>query len=64
MADRQQAEKQTAKQETEEAEAVEAKDLSNEELDESVDDILAEIDNVLEVNALEFVQGFVQQGGE
>lgn len=30
----------------------------------SVDDILDEIDTVLETNAEEFVQGFVQKGGQ
>lgn len=29
-----------------------------------VDDLLAEIDNVLETNAEEFVHGFVQKGGQ
>jgi ubiquitin-like protein Pup len=29
-----------------------------------VDDILDEIDSVLETNAQEFVQGFVQKGGQ
>lgn len=56
-------EKTSAKVE-EEAEIVEAKDLTNEELDEDVDDLLAEIDDVLEVNAEEFVRGFVQKGGQ
>lgn len=31
---------------------------------EQVDDLLAEIDNVLEANAEEFVHGFVQKGGQ
>ncbi len=33
-------------------------------LDESVDAILDEIDDVLEENAAEFVASFVQKGGE
>lgn len=50
---------------TEEDEApVEAKDLSNEELSDAVDDILADIDDVLEENAEEFVASFIQKGGE
>lgn len=48
----------------EEAETTEAKDLTNEELAEDVDDILNDIDDVLEANAEDFVQGFVQKGGE
>jgi prokaryotic ubiquitin-like protein Pup len=31
---------------------------------EGVDDLLDEIDGVLEVNAEEFVRGFVQKGGQ
>jgi ubiquitin-like protein Pup len=66
--------KQSSK-ETEEVEEVQAKDLKNEELDasvedtlakidESLDDILDDIDDVLEANAEEFVQGYVQKGGQ
>lgn len=33
-------------------------------LDEDIDSILADIDDVLETNAEEFVRGFVQKGGE
>lgn len=64
----------SSKQETEE---VQAKDLSNEELDAQVEetlseiddvlaieDILDEIDDVLEENAEQFVNGFVQKGGQ
>lgn len=32
--------------------------------DEDLDDLLAEIDGVLEVNAEEFVRSFVQKGGQ
>jgi ubiquitin-like protein Pup len=69
-------EKQTSKQ-TEEVEEVQAKDVKNEELDASVedtlakideelnmDDILDDIDDVLEENAEEFVASYVQKGGE
>ena len=35
-----------------------------EQLDEDVDAILDEIDDVLETNAAEFVQSFVQKGGQ
>lgn len=33
-------------------------------LDDDIDSILADIDDVLETNAEEFVRGFVQKGGE
>ena len=62
-----QTQKQVQKQatKTEDApEEVEAKDLSNVALDEDVDDLLADIDEVLESNAEEFVKGYVQKGGE
>lgn len=48
----------------EEVEEVQAKDLSNEELGEEVDDLLADIDDVLEANAEEFVASYVQKGGQ
>lgn len=51
-------------QKTEEVEAVEAKDMSNEELSAEVDDLLADIDDVLEENAEEFIASYVQKGGE
>jgi prokaryotic ubiquitin-like protein Pup len=37
---------------------------ATEQLDADVDAILDEIDDVLETNAAEFVQGFVQKGGQ
>jgi ubiquitin-like protein Pup len=37
---------------------------STEQLDADVDAMLDEIDDVLETNAAEFVQGFVQKGGQ
>lgn len=39
-------------------------DLVDEELAEDVEDILAEIDEVLEENAAEFVRTYVQKGGQ
>jgi ubiquitin-like protein Pup len=36
----------------------------NAKLDDSIDDLLDEIDGVLEKNAEEFVNGFRQHGGE
>lgn len=38
--------------------------VKSDELDEAVDTILDEIDAVLETNAEEFVNGFVQKGGQ
>lgn len=35
-----------------------------EDRDAEVDELLAEIDEVLEENAQDFVEGFVQKGGE
>jgi len=35
-----------------------------EAIDEDVDSILDEIDDVLEINAEEFVKGFIQKGGQ
>ena len=52
------------KPQTEEVQEVEAKDLRDEELNADVDDLLDEIDDVLEVNAEEFVAQYVQKGGE
>lgn len=37
---------------------------SNAARDESLDDVLADIDGVLESNAEEFVRSFVQKGGQ
>jgi ubiquitin-like protein Pup len=51
---------------TEDAEAavVESAQASRAELDEDVDSILDEIDDLLEVNAEDFVKSFVQKGGQ
>jgi ubiquitin-like protein Pup len=45
-------------------EAAPAAARQDEALDEDVDAVLDEIDAVLEANAAEFVQGFVQKGGQ
>jgi ubiquitin-like protein Pup len=58
-----QVEKQSSKPQ-EEVEEVQAKDLTNEELNDEVDDLLADIDDVLESNAEEFVNNYVQKGGQ
>lgn len=57
---------QASKGKTEQAETaeVEAKDMQNQDLSADVEDILADIDEVLEENAQEFVQNYVQKGGE
>lgn len=44
--------------------ASEASDAAGQAQVAGVDDILDEIDSVLETNAVAFVQGFVQKGGE
>lgn len=49
-------------QEEVQEDTIEAKDQAG--LTEEVDDLLADIDDVLEENAQEFVNAFVQQGGE
>jgi ubiquitin-like protein Pup len=56
-------EKQEAAPQSEvEEESLEAKDQT--ELTEEVDDLLADIDDVLEQNAEEFVKAYVQKGGQ
>lgn len=63
MAERTQKQKSTQKRKTEEvAEVAPAK--SDEEIKAETESILDEIDSVLEVNAEEFVKGFVQKGGQ
>ena len=41
-----------------------AKNLKNEKLDDDVEALMAEIDEVLEENAEEFVRNYVQRGGQ
>jgi ubiquitin-like protein Pup len=53
-----------AKQDTEVVEESPAATEKGEELKAELDDLLDEIDEVLEVNAEEFVKGFIQKGGE
>jgi ubiquitin-like protein Pup len=48
--------------EAQESEVVTA--TSNAELDNDVDALLDEIDEILEVNAEDFVKSFVQKGGQ
>lgn len=57
--------KPAAKREEPVAEATEAVDTERaERLKAELDDILDDIDEVLEENAVEFVAGYVQKGGE
>ena len=53
-------------QEVEETEAVDTSDVQERvgKLTDDVDALLDEIDDVLEVNAEDFVKGFVQKGGQ
>lgn len=59
------AQKQTSKSNsTEDETVVEPKKIDTESLDADIDGILDEIDSVLEENAQEFVDSFIQKGGE
>ncbi len=44
--------------------SVDSAQASRAELDQDVDSILDEIDDLLEVNAEDFVKSFVQKGGQ
>jgi ubiquitin-like protein Pup len=59
-----QAKKASKKTEQKSGQETEAVDLRKPALDEDIDAILADIDDVLEVNAEEFVNAFVQKGGQ
>ena len=54
----------TESEEAEEAQHDEDVAERKEKLDEDVDAILDEIDEVLEVNAEDFVKSFIQKGGQ
>jgi ubiquitin-like protein Pup len=59
--------KNTQSSKTEEADVVApvpTESIADQELMKSTDDLLDEIDTLLEPNAQEFVDGFVQKGGE
>jgi ubiquitin-like protein Pup len=65
MSERETAHKTTRPEPTQDEDVeVAAASASTEQLDADVDAILDEIDDVLETNAAEFVQGFVQKGGQ
>lgn len=65
MAEREQIRKQPTQRETDEvAESAPAAAKQGEKLKAELDDLLDEIDEVLEVNAEEFVKSYVQKGGQ
>ena len=65
MAEREQKKKAApAKQDAEVVEEAPATSEAGEKIKAELDDLLDEIDEVLEVNAKEFVKSYVQKGGE
>jgi ubiquitin-like protein Pup len=65
MAEREQKKKQPAPQKQEEVvDEAPPKSEAGEKIKAELDDLLDEIDEVLEVNAEEFVKSYVQKGGE
>jgi ubiquitin-like protein Pup len=65
MAESEQSHRKTRRTEEREVEELAPADSAHKaELDSEVDSLLDEIDDVLEVNAEEFVRSFVQKGGQ
>ena len=64
MAEREQKKKQAPAKTDEVVDDVPAKSEQGEKIKAELDDLLDEIDEVLEVNAEEFVKSYVQKGGE
>ena len=64
MAERELKKKQAPAKRDEVVEDAPAKSERGEEIKAEIDDLLDEIDEVLEVNAEEFVKSYVQKGGE
>ncbi|MCW2810299.1 MAG: pup [Friedmanniella sp.] len=65
MAESEQSQRKSRRAEDAELEPVAPTDTAHKaELDSDVDSLLDEIDDVLEVNAEEFVRSFVQKGGQ
>ncbi|MEY2571745.1 MAG: prokaryotic ubiquitin-like protein Pup [Acidimicrobiaceae bacterium] len=65
MAEREQKKKPAPqKQDAEVVEETPAKSETGEKIKAELDDLLDEIDEVLEVNAEEFVKSYVQKGGQ
>jgi ubiquitin-like protein Pup len=65
MAESEQSQRRTRRSEDTEVEELAPADSAHKaEIDSDVDSLLDEIDDVLEVNAEEFVRSFVQKGGQ
>jgi len=64
MAEREQKRKPTPAKADEVVDEAPAKSESGEKIKAELDDLLDEIDDVLEVNAEEFVKSYVQKGGQ
>ena len=65
MAESEQSQRKTRRSDDREIEELAPADSTHKaELDSEVDSLLDEIDDVLEVNAEEFVRSFVQKGGQ
>ncbi|HLT62760.1 MAG TPA: ubiquitin-like protein Pup [Microlunatus sp.] len=65
MAETEHTRRRTRNRDEQEVEEIAPADTAHKaELDSDVDSLLDEIDDVLEVNAEEFVRSFVQKGGE
>ncbi len=64
MAEREQKRKPAPAKADVEVEEAPAKSESGEKIKAELDDLLDEIDDVLEVNAEEFVKSYVQKGGQ
>ena len=64
MAEREQKRKPAPAKAEVEVEEAPAKSESGEKIKAELDDLLDEIDDVLEVNAEEFVKSYVQKGGQ
>lgn len=56
--------KYAQKQRTHTEDTVVDESAGNTELDQSVEDVLTDIDDILEENAQDFISGFIQEGGE
>ena len=64
MPEREQKKKQAPARQEEVVEDAPAKSEAGEKIKEELDDLLDEIDEVLEVNAEDFVKSYIQKGGE